>query len=48
MSIVTILLLSFVAWMLLRMLRPGGHGGGCYGGHSGHHSPKDGGNDSTG
>jgi hypothetical protein len=44
MSIGTILLLALVAWMLLRMLRPGGDGGGCCGaGHGGHQAPKAGG-----
>jgi hypothetical protein len=46
MSLVTILLLAFVAWMLFSMLRPGGHGGGCCGGgHGGHQSSKDGSDD---
>ena len=43
MSLATILLLALVAWMLLRMPRPGGHGGGCCGGHGGHQAPKAGG-----
>lgn len=39
MSLATILLLALVAWMLLRMLRLEGHGGGC----GGHPAPKAGG-----
>ena len=44
MNLGTILLLAFVAWILFSMLRPGGHGGCCGGGHGGHQAPKDGGN----
>jgi hypothetical protein len=44
MSLGTILLLAAVGLMLLRMLRPGAHGGGCCGGHGGHQAPPEGGN----
>ncbi len=43
MSLTTILILAFVAWMLLMHLRPGGHGGGCGGHHAEHQTPKEGG-----
>jgi hypothetical protein len=40
MSLGTILLLAFVAWMLFTHLRPGGHGGHGGGHHGGHNTPK--------
>ena len=46
MSLTTILILAFVAWMLFTHLRPGSHGGGCRG-HGGPQTPKEG-RDGTG